>query len=301
MKIRLIVLLPILCASLSAACAPVAASRILGGDLALADPRFSALPSGLVVGFTPDPGSTKVLSPADLGRIARANGITPASFSSLCFAFPLREVSGAEAMAAMRKSLPPGGELRVLELPATRVPAGEVHFPLSGLESPASGKQLWRGYVRYAENRRAPLWAEVAVSISVSAVEAVADIPAEVALTPVSLRAVALRTSVPSEFSRSAIRIDDVVGRALKVPVKAGAFIRPGELILPPVVRRGESVRVEVRSGLARLHFDAVAEASAGAGELVELRNPSNGRTFTARVNSPSTAVLIVGSARQAL
>jgi hypothetical protein len=51
-----------------------------------------------------------------------------------------------------------------------------------------------------------------------------------------------------------------------------------------PLVRRGEVVQVEVRGKGVRLAFSAAAEGSAGMGETVPIRNPSNGRRFRAVV-----------------
>lgn len=49
-------------------------------------------------------------------------------------------------------------------------------------------------------------------------------------------------------------------------------------------VERGDTVRVEVRSGGVVLAFDAAAESSGRAGDAVIVKNPQNGRRFQARV-----------------
>jgi hypothetical protein len=49
-------------------------------------------------------------------------------------------------------------------------------------------------------------------------------------------------------------------------------------------VGRGDTVRVEVRSGGVLLAFDAAAESSGRAGEAVIVKNPANSRRFQARV-----------------
>ncbi len=41
---------------------------------------------------------------------------------------------------------------------------------------------------------------------------------------------------------------------------------------------------VDVQSGFAHLQFDAVAESSANEGDVIELRNPSSGKTFRAKL-----------------
>jgi hypothetical protein len=52
-------------------------------------------------------------------------------------------------------------------------------------------------------------------------------------------------------------------------------------------VERGETVRVEVRSGGVLLAFDASAETSGRTGDPVIVKNPQNGKRFQARVEGP--------------
>ena len=215
-------ILYILASAALPACQPVAHARIFASDLALADSRYSGLPSTLFVGFNAEPGKNRTLTAAELNRLAVGNGLHVESPTPLCFEFPVKPLSKEDVIAAMRRSLLPGASFEVLELQHGPVPEGALEFPLPALD--ASG--VWRGFVRFAESNKVPVWARVALHTE------------------------------------------------------------------PPAVHRGDPVRVEVRSGAARLHFDAVAEAPASAGATVELRNPINGKTFKARLDSPRTAIV---------
>jgi flagella basal body P-ring formation protein FlgA len=93
----------------------------------------------------------------------------------------------------------------------------------------------------------------------------------------------------------TASRIEDVAGKVLRRPVNAGAEVSISLLDDPPAVRRGDLVRVEVRSGFAVLHFVAVAESNVRAGDFAEFRNPGTGKLVRARVEDGSHAVVIVG------
>lgn len=53
---------------------------------------------------------------------------------------------------------------------------------------------------------------------------------------------------------------------------------------IPPDVLRGDKVRVSVTCGGVLLQFDADTESSGHIGENVIVRNPENGRRFSARV-----------------
>lgn len=55
-------------------------------------------------------------------------------------------------------------------------------------------------------------------------------------------------------------------------------------------VERGETIRVEVRSGGVVLAFDAAAETSGHVGEAVTVRNPANGQRFRAVVEGKGKA-----------
>jgi flagella basal body P-ring formation protein FlgA len=278
-----------------AGCFPVTGPRILARDLALADSRFSALPSTLAVGFAPDPGSKRIYAAAELERLARANGIRLENPADICFELPLLHVREEDAEAAMRHSLPTDAELKIVELAKSDVPAGQLEFPLDGLEpaSPAApGIQLWRGYVKYADTRRAPLWARVSILIRYTAVFANKDLPVNGIVDSAQVR-IESRTG-PLVREKPASRIEEVSGRLLKRGVSAGAPIPLASLTDLPAVRRGDSVQVDVESGGAHLRFTAVAESSANEGDMIELRNPLSGKTFRARLDRGQRVLLVV-------
>jgi flagella basal body P-ring formation protein FlgA len=278
-----------------AACVPITGNRILGRDLALADPQFSALPSSLTLGYAPSPGMKQTYTAAELLRLAGANGIQLQHPVGICFELPMLQVREEDAVAAMRRSLPPEAELKILDRPAADVPAGQLEFPIEGLEPPnpsTPGRQLWRGYVKYAETRKLAYWAQVQVTVRYAVVVTNKDLASNIAINAASL-GIETRTG-PLSRERIASRIEDVSGRILKRPLKAGAPVPEALLTDLPAVRRGDPVKVDVESGPAHLEFDAVAENSANAGEMVELRNPSSGKTFRARLDAGSKAVVII-------
>lgn len=279
-----------------AACIPVGADRILGSDLAVADPRFSVVPASYTVAFSPPPGGQRVFAAAELARLARAHGLALSAPAELCFEVPLRHAGDEELSRAMRRSLPAGVEIGIVERSLADVPSGDIVFPLGGLApAPAGGRdvQLWRGYVRYTETRRVPIWARVSLMQKLTAVVAERNLLPNVPVDALSLR-VETRNG-PLVREQVAVNTEEVVGRVPKRPIGAGSVIPLSLLELPPTVRRGDPVKVEVLCGPARLRFDAVAEREGRAGEVVELRNPSSGKTFRARLEH-SKAVVVVPS-----
>jgi flagella basal body P-ring formation protein FlgA len=282
------------------ACIPVTGNRILGRDLALADPRFSGLPAGLTVGFTPAPGTKRIYAAPELQRLARANALSIASPEDICFEIPMIRVQEEDASAAMRRALPGDAALKILELAAFDVPVGLLEFPIEGLEPTSAanhGVQLWRGHVQYAETRRASFWARVEVAVPVTAVVAVRDLPPDTPISASSLR-IETRTG-PIEREKPATRIEDVQGRMPKRALKAGSVIPLAILADAPSVRRGDPVTVEVQSGPAHVRFEAIAESAARDGDMVELRNPSNGKTFRARLDPGAKALVSIAAGQR--
>jgi flagella basal body P-ring formation protein FlgA len=287
-----------------AGCLPVAGNRILGRDLARADVRFSALPADLTVGFAPSPGASRIYPAAELERLARADGILLSDPREICFELTMTQLQQNDVAAAMLRALPlelevKAQDLKIVELSKLPVPAGQIEFPLEGLEpaGPTSaGVQLWRGYVKYADTRKAVCWARVALNTHYTVVVADRDLPVNSPVNATSVR-VESRTG-PLQRSRTATRIEEVAGRVPNRAVRAGETIPLAILTVPPQVRRGDPVTVDVQSGLAHLQFDAVAEGSANEGDVIELRNPSSGKTFRAKLNSGSRAVVVVAGGR---
>ena len=251
-------------------CLPVTGNRILGRDLARADARFSALPADLTVGFAPSPGGSRIYPAAELERIARAHGILLPDAREICFELTMMQLKEDDVAAAMLRTLPSelkvtSQDLKILELSKSAVPAGELDFPLEGLEPAGpttNGVQLWRGYVKYADTRKAVCWARVALNTHYTVVIADKDLPANTPLNAASLR-LESRTG-PFQRSKTATRIEEVAGRVADRAVRAGETIPLAILAVPPQVRRGDPVTVDVPE---RLRASPVRRRGGGFGQ----------------------------------
>ena len=86
------------------ACQLVEGDRIRAADLAAAAPAFAKLDPAIEIGLSPLPGIKRIFSPADLIRLARANGIDLAAPpSEVCF-----ERRGGSARTATKPiAIPP--------------------------------------------------------------------------------------------------------------------------------------------------------------------------------------------------
>jgi flagella basal body P-ring formation protein FlgA len=298
MTFRLTIVAVLLASVCAADCLPVTTSRITGRDLAKVNPAFGGIPATYIVGIAPDPGQRRIFTPAELERVAAINRIPRTAFTEVCFTVPTAKLAEKDLMTAMRQVLSPDAEVKIIEASSGDVPAGTIEFPLASLEPPAadSGVQLWRGFVRYAETRRAPIWARVSLLEHFKAVVAARDLAPNTALGSEmgSFFRVEERTGPPPR-DKIAISPADVAGRQVTRSIKAGDVIPMAALTAAWDVRRGDPIRVDVRSGDAHLSFDAIAETSAREGDMVELRNPTSGKLFRARLQQGARASLVLG------
>jgi flagella basal body P-ring formation protein FlgA len=265
----------------AADCVPVPGERILARDLARAVPAFAALPPELALGYAPAPGSRRAYPAAELSRLAARYGLTVEPGVDACLVRPAGTLTRERVTAAMQATVPKA-HIEVLELSRQPVPPGEIHFPISGLSTapasePASAR-LWRGQVRQPGQDDFPVWAKVRVLVS-------------------GTRAVASEELLPGRpIERAQFRLEpyegapgmpdpsQIVGRAPRRPIPAGAAIEAQLLEEPEEVLRGEPVRVEVWSGRARLVLEGQAQSSGRRGETIAVRNPATGKIFSARV-----------------
>jgi len=308
MTFRLAIVAVLLASACAADCFPVTTNRITGSDLAKANSALAAVPATYIVGIAPEPGQRRIFTAAELNRIAAANRVPPTAFTDICFTVPVAKLAEKDLVAAMRKVLSPDAEVKIIEASNGDVPAGTTEFPLASLEPPAadSGVQLWRGFVRYAETRKAPIWARVSLVEHFKAVVATRDLSPNTALgssSPSEMGSffrVEERTGPPPR-EKIAVSPADVAGRQVTRSIKAGDVIPMAALTAAWDVRRGDPIRVEVRSGDAHLSFDAIAETPAREGDMVELRNPTSGKLFRARLEPGARATLVLAPMRGAL
>ncbi len=89
--------------------------------------------------------------------------------------------------------------------------------------------------------------------------------------------------------------IDTVAGKMARRFVPRDSPIHTSALTEPATVARGDALQVEVVSGNARLRFEGLAQASAGAGQVVPIRMRDTGRVVHARIAESGRAVVDIG------
>jgi flagella basal body P-ring formation protein FlgA len=92
---------------------------------------------------------------------------------------------------------------------------------------------------------------------------------------------------------------EQVVGKTSRRLLPSGSPIRLDSLEQTATVARGDPMQVDVISGRARVRFDGIAQATAGAGQVVAVRMRDSGRIIHARVSGQGRAVLDVTPAER--
>ena len=78
--------------------------------------------------------------------------------------------------------------------------------------------------------------------------------------------------------------IDQIVGMELRHPVPPGQPLRNGDLVRPPLVRRGAIVQVQLQAGGLSVSGQAVAMEAGADGDRIHVQNLSSRATLTAEV-----------------
>jgi hypothetical protein len=140
-------------------CQVVDGDRILGRDLAAADPMFTTIDPEADIGAAPLPGVRRVFHPDELWRLARLHAIAISSpATALCFERLTELLTVEVLLPALKQALAmESAEIEILDYSRSAVPHGRLEFTRAGLSS--SG--LWRGRVVYGEGHSAPIWVKL--------------------------------------------------------------------------------------------------------------------------------------------
>jgi len=281
-----------------AACIQVSADRIVAGDLAAMLPAFQTLDPAIAIGFTPLPGTQRILSMREILFIGRQHGLAfddGAAPRDRCIEREVHPISGEELRAALIAALAiPDAQLEVIEFTNQLVPPGRLDFKLTGLSKPPPGAPetpvLWRGSLIYDGQRSFNIWAKVKLTVDRAIVVAAENIPARVIIRSGQIREerrLQFPSSAPVPGSAS-----EIVGKLTRRAITAGQVVAANALEEPKDVTKGETIRVIGIAGQAVVSFDGIAETSGSKGETILIHNPSSGRAFRAVVEDKGRAVV---------
>jgi flagella basal body P-ring formation protein FlgA len=278
------------------ACLVLEGDEITAQDLAPAWAALAVLPRETVFGYAPAPGVRRSFYLPELSRLAARYQVAPPA-APICVERAVEPLDRNRLLAAMRAALElPEARLEIVEYSRYAAPRGELEFPRAGLSSGSASRPdtplLWKGWVRYAGNRRFAVWVRVRITSPLRRVVAAEALPAGQPVRPEQLR---LEPYEGIPFRRTeAAASEEVVGKVSRHAIPAGAPIPLAWLAEPPAVNRGDEVAIAVETGAARLTFQGRAESAGWRGETVAVRNITSGKTFPARVAGQGRVVVTV-------
>ncbi|MCP5119816.1 MAG: flagellar basal body P-ring formation protein FlgA [bacterium] len=282
-------------------CVVVDGDRILAKHFAEANAVFAQLPAETPLGHSPYASVKRVVTAAQLRRIARTHRLQLESAAPVCFVRAGEMLTAERVRQTLLETLDnPEVRLELIDYSRRRVPRGDLRFSLAGLSSPSNSDPdkpvLWRGTVHYGERRNVSVWARVRLSAPQRQVLAMRDLPPG---EPISGEDVVERTVDTFPATDPPIAsLEHAIGTLPRRRIRAGEALRSSWLKLPNEVERGALVVVEVNSGSARLRFEAKAESSGRLGDPVWVRNPDSGHRFTATVAGKGRVTVQVSRGR---
>lgn len=276
------------------ACTAVEGERILGRDLAKANPKLAGIPQDFVLGYAPIPGRQRVVEGQELLRIARAHGVVEESFQAVCFERPTVVLTEEDLRPVLEKALGADVRLEISDFSRYPVPRGELIFflkdlarpPIAQLESPV----VWRGHIKYDTNGSAVIWAKVKVAKLERWVETSAAIPARRVIDSEQL---VEKSGWRYPFSLAPVTsASDAIGKQLIRSLPAGQMVMPSMLTAANDVERGDVVNVLVSSGGVTLRFDAKAETGGHRNETVLVSLLDSGKRLMARIQDKGKVIV---------
>ena len=224
-------------------CHAIDREYILARDVAAMVPAFAQLSADFSLGYVPLSGEPRILKGIDLQNIARNRGVEMAAApADVCFKRRTFVPSTDQLRDAMMAGLGiPDAKIEITSSSQHRAPSGEVVFPRAGLQFTENQKDLlWRGYVRYGEDRRFDMWAKVRITATMIRVVAAANISAG---KPIQVSQLRLETGEDSPLDETVVRsLEDAAGFVAKTPLHKTAVIRKNQIERAPDVARGDLV-----------------------------------------------------------
>lgn len=285
-----------------AACIAVPSDRILARDLAAAVPLFGALDPETVIGYSPWPGTQRVLSARDLLLAARRYGMAfpPGDAAhDLCIERIVRSLSLDEVrealLAAFDREAREEISLEVIGFTNKPVPPGHLVFQLAALNQPpgnnAQTPVIWPGKLIYDEQNSLSVWARVRISAQREVFLAKEDIAKGEIIRAEQITATRQR-QFPS-LDRQRWSASQIVGTVARKAIQAGQKIEAAALENPKDVIRGDTVHVKVVEGAATVTLDGVAQSSGTTGDSILVHNPASGKSFRAVVEDRNHVIVI--------
>jgi flagella basal body P-ring formation protein FlgA len=302
-------------------CVAVDFPLLTAGDLAQRLPAFGRLPAEQRLGFAPDPGLRRILPAAELNRWlasaaprhddGKASGQNQplAVEHGLCVVRRSRTITPEETLASIRGAFAGRDvEIEVLELSKRMVAAvGTLRFSLNELPLLEQPRKVstnpgiaigWNGWFIEPDGRKRPVWARVRLKEKSLRAVTQKDVAAGERLSPENIRQ-ELRESFPWT-AQPPPNIEDLYGRAPRVPLLAGELVHAARLVELPAIRKGDAVILEAVTPHTRLAVEGKAASTAYRGQTVSIVTALSKKAVQAVASGEGRATIAGDGSREA-
>jgi len=295
---RPVLTLMIAAALAHAGCIAVSSDRIVAGDISPVVPLFRSLDAATLVGFSPLPGTQRILTKRELAALALRHHLVISGdndIRDLCVERDVRSITGEDIKAALISALDGvDANLELIEWSGQVLPAGRLEFTRAGLSKPPiaapESPVVWRGKLIYDGRRSASVWAKVRITAERTIFTAAESISAGSAI-----RADQVKSAQVKRFPFAASSLDSldaIAGKIARQSILAGHEFVLATLQDPKEVNKGDQVHVSVVDGAAALSLSAVAGSSGKKGDTILVHNPTTGRNFRAVVEEKGQVIV---------
>jgi len=80
---------------------------------------------------------------------------------------------------------------------------------------------------------------------------------------------------------------EEILGKQVARTVTAGTVLKPEHIVLPPVIKEGEMVKIIARKGSMQLSTSGLAKADGRTGETIPVKNIGSNKIIHGRVDGP--------------
>jgi flagella basal body P-ring formation protein FlgA len=285
--------------SSSSTCIPVDGEYILARHVVPRYQEFQTLDGDLTLSYAPIPGGRRTVSAAEISNWAASHSLKVSARESACFERTGIVLTADDYRNAIRGDLAADTgqvKIEILDFYSRVLPPGRLELPVAGAALPPDEHPetafLWRGTLVSSSGPSYPVWARVRVTAMRSVVRVIRSLPSGAVLDPGDIRA-AVEQCNPFRLPDSEAPTF-YVGKSLVRSVRGGSALEIRMVQEPPVVRRGDKVRVAVLSGSARIEMEARADVPGNVGDSISFTNPSGAKRFNAVITGPGRAEIVV-------
>lgn len=248
-----------------------------------------------VLGPGPEPGGRIIVEAAQLNAIARQYDVAWRSVSRADRAvleWPGRPLRKDEAVEAVRLAVTASGEADDIDidLPGFNSPIvpteAKTAATVSQLDYDRTSGRFTAALTVTAEGMN-PIDTRISGRASevVEAPVALTRLLPETILRPEDIRIARVPAALlGNEIARS---VDQIIGMELRHPLAAGQPLRLADLIRPPLVQRGATVRIELSSSGLSVTGQAVALDAGADGQRIRVQNMTSHAYLFAQVTGP--------------